>query len=331
MQIKEQLRKVLTGLTFYQEYLCLSQKELQGALRVFLTTPDSLRVHDVTNAHLLLGYKPLVIALVLHEHKANLAQWDKICLHMNQTDFETNMIWHGSGADKGSVARLELSKKFEKEFIGMTLYFYEGAYGVHTFLNPFYRWINTLREKVRIRPDSNVSLLGNLYEQVRIAYAIPRSISVITVSDGILVNMFPTDLHGAASEKFYIGSLRIGGKANQQVEKYRRITVSSVDSSRYRETYALGRNHMRELRDRQEFACQQKVSEVFRHLLPPGVLSYHELMWKDSMDIGIHRIHIYEIVSFHEVSPSGASLVHVHQYYAQWRMNHGLKTEYLLR
>jgi hypothetical protein len=56
--------------------------------------------------------------------------------------------------------------------------------------------------------------------------------------------MFPTDLNGRIDDEHYVISLRHDGAVNQQVEKFKRISLSTVDSSFCKEAYRMGKNHM---------------------------------------------------------------------------------------
>ena len=57
------LKKFVTGLTVPQEYCCLGLEDFQNPLSVFLTVRDSDFSFDVTESHLFLGYKPLIMGL----------------------------------------------------------------------------------------------------------------------------------------------------------------------------------------------------------------------------------------------------------------------------
>jgi hypothetical protein len=64
--------------------------------------------------------------------------------------------------------------------------------------------------------------------------------------------------------------------------------------------------------------------------IPLQAGTYRELELIDSWDIGVHRILIYKIISKKKIK-SIHTLAHIHQYYAQWRLDHNQKTELLLR
>jgi flavin reductase (DIM6/NTAB) family NADH-FMN oxidoreductase RutF len=322
MNLKNRIKQILSGLTVPQEYVCLNSHELQYPLSVFLSSKN--KKLNVTSLHLFLGYKPLILALTF---KVNDKDYQEV-KNQNQItlDFE-----NPKPITPTCLARVELKKIDEKILNEDVILFYEGINGEHYFVSSFHQWINRQREKWYKEIPNNVSLPGNLVDQVRIAYSLPRSISIIAMSDGNLMNMFPTDLHGPIGDKFYAGSLRVGGLANDQVEKYQAIVISEVESSFYKQTYSLGKNHMQNLRRENEFALHTVRSKTFNFPLPAAVISYRELKRINSVDVGIHRIHIYEVLHRQVIQNNKTSLTHIHQYYAQWRIDHGLATDMLFR
>ncbi len=295
-----------------------------SSMSVFLLLENKKERLDVTASHLFLGYKPLIIALYFNVSDNN---YDVV---KNQNRISLSFE-NSERKEPPYLAQLTLKKIGEKILDEKILLFYEGEHGTHSFLNTTHQWVSRQREKLRKHAPNNVRLPGNLIEQVRIAYSIPRIISIVTVSDGNLINMFPTDLHGPVGEKFYAGSLRLGGLANEQVEKYGKIAISEVEPSFYKQAYMFGKNHMQGLQKEKEFPLHPMKSKYFNFPLPVAVTSYRELMKIDSFDDGIHRIHLYEVVHRQVIQDGKPSITHIHQYYAQWRLNHGLQTPMLLR
>jgi hypothetical protein len=334
MRIVRRLRKLITGLTVPQEYCCLGFENFQHPLSVFLTSGRVDCQMDVTTTHVFLGYKPLIIAIPFSVDDRSyemLKDQPHICLSFGGSNFERNVQWHSFPSDKNSLAKIHLRKTDLKTVSGRVILFYEGQYGQHSFLDAVHQFVNRQRRKLLKDAPNNVALPGNLVDQVRIAYSVPRLVSIVTTSNGSLINMFPTDLHGTCGDDLYVSSLRIGGLATQQVEDNRSIVISDVDLSSYKESYNLGKNHMSTLRDEGLFSISSQRSETFNYPLPAKVLRYRELNQLTSFDHGIHRIHLYEIVNKKSIRENGQTLAHIHQYYAQWRTNHGLPTHLFYR
>jgi Flavin reductase like domain len=312
--LKALYKKWITGSSIPQEYVCLGMKDCHLPLSVFIkSSPFNTRI-EVTRNHYFLGYKPLIIGISLRA--GDILLHDEI-----QLDF-----CFGNEV----VATLQL-KRFQNMSLGETsISFYQGIDGRHHFISPIYQKLNILFESLNHKSSGNVNLPGNLYDQVRIAYCIPRLISLITVFEGSRMNLFPTDLHGVIDNDFYLGSLRIGGEACQQVDRLKKIVISEIDRDQFREAYRLGKRHMQPMTDSSSFHLEKTVSSDFGFPLPTGVGVYRELEYLEHFDVSIHRIFIYRLVNVATVKNINP-LVHIHRYYAQWRENRKLETQYLFR
>jgi flavin reductase (DIM6/NTAB) family NADH-FMN oxidoreductase RutF len=232
---------------------------------------------------------------------------------------------------RDALAWLSL-RLIQKQKIGDNeIYYYKGIRGQHHFLSFFHQYIIGLNNQVYNRKKENVFLNNALYKQVQIAYSIPRIISLITVGSGGLYNLFPTDLHGPVNEQYYVSSLRHGGKACKQVENAGRIVISQVHTDVYKMAYALGKNHMQELKPKENFFFSESLSSVFKLPLPKSLLSYRELELVGSFDHGIHKLLLYKIISSQVVSKDPSTLAHIHNCYATWRHRKGLPGNYLVR
>jgi hypothetical protein len=246
---------------------------------------------------------------------------------LSQQSFQPNDFFK----QKDAIASLSL-KMIRKQAAGdIAIFYYEGIKGKHHFLSSFHQYTIGLNNKLYNKKQGNVFLNDNLYKQVQIAYAIPRIISLITVSDGKLYNLFPTDLHGPVGEQYYVSSLRHGGKACRQVETPGRMVISQVDCGIYKTVYALGKNHMQDLKSKEGFPFSESYSAIFQLPLPQPVLYYRELELIESFVHGIHKLFLFKIVSSGLINDEPATLAHIHNTYATWRYNKGLPGNYLLR
>ena len=88
---------------------------------------------------------------------------------------------------------------------------------------------------------------------------------------------------------------------------------------------------MQELNEENRFPLHDEKSISFNFRLPKNVIRYQELTRIDSFDHGIHRIHLYEVIHRQVIEESKSTLAHIHQYYAQWRFDHGIQTQMFLR
>ena len=325
MKVLKRILNKFNGLYYPQEYLCLAKESFQQPLHVYLIAGKQI-IKDITNQHLFTGYSPLIFALY-STSVTELELTEKIDIIFSEQCLKPNEF----PEKKDAIACLSLKMVRRQSTGDMDIVYYEGIRGEHHFLSSFYQYIIELYNRFYNKKPGNVYLPGNLYRQVQIAYSVPRVISLLTVSDGKLFNLFPTDLHGTVNEQYYISSLRHEGKACRQVEASKRVVISQIHCDTYKTAYSLGKNHTQELRSKDNFPFGNINSSVFELPLPQSVLYYRELELLQSFEHGIHKLLLYKIVSRQMLSHEPATLAHIHNVYATWRHNKGLPGNYLLR
>lgn len=325
MQLGQKLLQKLNGLYYPQEYLCLAKESFQQPLHAYLVDGRKI-IKNITNEHLFTGYSPLIFTL--NSPAGNNRELPvNIEIVFSQQSLQPNDIFE----KKDAIARLSLKMIRKQSHGNNSIFYYEGAKGNHHFLSSFHQYIIGLNNRLYNKKVGNVFLHDNLYKQVQIAYSVPRIISLITVSDGKLYNLFPTDLHGPVNEQYYVSSLRYEGKACKQTEAAERIVISQVHCQAYKTVYSLGKNHMQELKQKENFPFGESFSELFQLPLPQSVLYYRELELIESFAHGIHKLLLYKILSSQAVTDAPATLSHIHNVYATWRHNKDLSGNYLLR
>lgn len=316
------LKKILNkfnGLHYRQEYLCFAKESFEQPLHAYLLNNKRIG-KDITNRHLFVGYCPLVFAFT----DASLPETLQIVfshrvLRLNETFLK-----------KDALASLEL-RLIKKQPAGGQVLYFEGTRGSHHFLSGFHQFINRINNEWYNKKPGNVFLHDNLYKQVQIAYALPRVVSLITIGHAGLFNLFPTDLHGQLDDQHYLISLRVGGKACEQVETTGKLVLAAVHVDLYKTVYALGKNHMQPFQSKDHFPFSRSLSAAFEWPLPEHTLSYKELTLVGSVDRGIHRILLFKIDSQPEIQAEKATLAHIHNSYATWRYKNKLPGNFLLR
>ncbi len=319
MKLVKKILTKLNGLHFQQEYLCFAKESMYHPLHVYLVNHKRI-IKDIKNQHLFIGYCPVIFSFPDPDLPASLQLIFSHQLYLPNEKF----------SKKAVLAKLNL-QLIKKQVEGNnTIFYYEGTRGSHHFLSGFHQFINRVNNELYNKKPGNVFLHNNLYKQVQIAYAVPRTISLITVSNNDLFNLFPTDLHGQIDEQHYIISLRVGGKAGEQAERAGKLLISQVHCDAYKMVYGLDKNHMQELSSKENFPFSQLLSENFKWPLPEHALSYKELILQDSFIHGIHKILLFKIVFSQQLQSQTATLAHINNSYATWRYKNNLPGNYLL-
>jgi len=301
MKFLQKILLKLNGLHYPQEYLCFAKESLPSPLHTYLVH-DKCIIKDITKQHLFVGYCPLVFAFPFADLPVS------IQIIFSNRILQPNEIFTA----KDALATLKLSLIKKQQHNDSNIFYYEGAHGNHQFLSAFHQYISSLNNQWYNKKPGNVFLHNNLYKQVQIAYAVPRMISLITVGDKTLFNLFPTDLHGQVGEKHYIISLRTGGKACKQVEAAGKLLVSQMHCDAFKIVYGLGKNHMQDLKPKDNFPFSESLSEGFGLPLPQQAVSYKELQLQDSYIHGIHTIMLFKIVLYRQLQDENDTLAHIH-------------------
>ena len=262
MQLLQKFLNKFNGLHYRQEYLCLAKESFQRPLHAYLTSNDQI-IKDITNEHLFTGYSPLIFTLYFTK-KDTPVLLDNSEIIFSPQSLQPNDLF----TKKDAIAHLSLKMIRRQSITGTDISYHEAVKGKHHFLSSFHQYIIELNNRLYNKKPGNVFLYDNLYKQVQIAYSVPRTISLVTVSDGRLYNLFPTDLHGSINEQYYVSSLRHEGKACKQVEASGKIVISEISADAYKTAYALGKNHTQELKSKDNFPFGNFHSAMFQFPLP---------------------------------------------------------------
>ena len=318
--MKKFLKKVLFGTTLPQDYLCLNLKEFKHPLRIEIEKSNGEKI-DITTKHLFNGYKPLIFSI------------DSNCFG-NEIPGKIDSIHLTFKTDENKKLALLKLKLVEELKIGSsTILIFQGIMGLHNFKNPFNKLLSDARYRLTADKTHNVYLAGNLFDQIKVAYAIPRKIYLVSVGTGNLFNIFPTDLSGTIDGKIFILSLRTGGKASEQIDKFRRCAVFEIPAESYAEAYKAGKNHMKELTELENLEIKfiEERSSKLNIPVPMNINKYIELERIQKYQLGIHTLHFLKIVNSVRLRESDSVLAHIHSDYASWRMRKGIQTKYYLR
>ena len=330
MKLVKKILHRLNGLYYPQEYLCFARETFENPLQAYLVDgpPGTVKkkvIKDITKLHSFTGYSPLIISLPSSAIPSVSSSTINIAF-ANQSLPPNALI-----PKKDAIAFLSLKKIKEQQAGDEMISHYEGVRARHRFISAFHQLIIRLNNRLYNKIPGNVFLPGNLYTQVQVAYSLPRIISLVTIKKNGAFNLFPTDLHGPVNDDHYIISLRQKGKACEQVLTTGSILLTQLHSDFYQTAYALGKNHMREMKGKENFPFSREVSAHLQLPLPKSALFYRELELQDSFIHGIHRLMLFKTLYSQQVQDAPSTLAHIHNTYATWRHNKGLAGNYLVR
>jgi flavin reductase (DIM6/NTAB) family NADH-FMN oxidoreductase RutF len=319
--MKKLISTILFGTTLPQEFLCLNLNEFAKPLRMIIKNSAGRETHDITDHHLLNGYKPLIIS------------FDENFIDVEKMDKENSIFVSLKDDLNNELAKLTLKLREKINLELSSILIFEGLTGEHHFNNNFRKILNNTKYRLTAKKKNNIYLAGNLYDQVKIGYSIPRKIYLVSVGSENRFNIFPTDLSGEIGENYFILSLRSGGKANEQIEKEGNCLISVMEVNYSKEVYEAGKNHMKEATDVNKIGVNLRKdrSTKFNLPIPLGCISYYELERMKRIEIGIHTLHFFKITNTANLIESNSILAHIHRNYAEWRIRNGIQTNYYFR
>jgi hypothetical protein len=302
--VKSILKKLLLGIHHPKEYICASAGEISGGLDCFVfVNGEKIPANDDL---LFLGYRPLVMCWITEKFKG-----EKLTVLFQRKD------------NSEKIATLEL--KLEKEFLlgEKRILFFHGISSAQKFESGFHQFMFKGYDRFRSKGPANIDLNPQLYNQVKIAYSIPREIKLVSLCNEKGCNIFPTDLHGRAGKEHYLISLRNDKKASKQFEEIKKLALWTINAEYAAEAYAMGKNHSLDLRGKENFSLTGNQSPAFNFPGPVGALACEEFeLEKTLCDIGIHRIFLLRSKSVASV-PDQRRLIHLHRSYVQWHIKMG--------
>jgi len=317
--MKNFIKKTLLGITLPQEYLCIPYESLISPLNVYIKNEKEKNLENISGSNILIGYKPLLLGCF------NVKYLDKIKPGYIKLFFGRN--------ENEIIAELVLTLVELKQLGTQSFYIFKGVKGKHKFINPFHRFANNFHYRISAEKKINLYLGGNLYQQVKIAYSVPRKIYLASVGYGGLFNIFPTDLSGVIAENNFVMSLRNNGKANKQIENSGKCLAAEMHTDSFMEVYMSGRNHIKDISPADSLGIKlNKVrSEKLNLPVPENATCYYELERIDHTGIEVHNLHFFNILNKVIVRENSPALAHIYREYVEWRLKNNLETKLFLR
>jgi hypothetical protein len=310
VKIQDYLKQFLFGIHFPSEYLHVAKESFTDTFEVYWLDEKKHFITDVSSYHYLFGYRPVLIAINKSISKAPLESFLSFKLK----------------GEEIALLKLELLHDMPKEVAG--IHFYRCTNGKHRFISNYLQWINSLLLKLKNNSLNDIEVFSNHYEQVRIAYSVPRTVAVITVSNGKFFNLFPLDLHGRLNGNIYALTLRENSKSSKQIEECKKILLSEMDIRSGDEIAVAGKNHIKEMQPSDKFAFSNSNSPTFNLPTPKNYSLYYELELFSMKDLGFHRIYFFKIIHQQRISENHSTYAHIHRYAAEWRKKNNIPTVY---
>ena len=293
--VKRLLRKLFPALFPTSEYVTGSAEGLPCMLKC-VAVVDGKRI-EFEKQPMFLGYKPLVMGVCVPYEQTELFRSAR-SIGLNYENIKSNQ----------KVARIDLKYDQQVELDDTTLLLFIGISSSQNFERTVERWAFKVNQWLSTKSANNIDLSSTEYDQLKIAYSVPREIRMVTVRHELGANSFPIDLFGSAGMKHLILSLRHEKKSCSQILEAKQITMRHMFGTYAPIAYFTGRCHS---------------MNWHKAVLPPDQIGKEEFEFKQIIgDYGVHRVILLSRIS-PTVAESPEKLVHVHRSYANWHIRQG--------
>jgi flavin reductase (DIM6/NTAB) family NADH-FMN oxidoreductase RutF len=311
MSLRQTIRTFLTGNSFPSEFLFVSDNAVEQRVLVELAYPPEANGIDITDSHILLGAGPVFVG-VFDPAMAN-------------NSFQRAELRFSSNRQKLGAIQLQkiaLTGNWPK---GMMLF--EGVRAKARLRTSVQQCLQRSGHLIQLI-KGKAFLSWEVNEMIRLLYAIPRKVSVISVADNNRLNVFPSDLNGTVGETHCAIALRTGGRALEQVLAIKKVAICDMAPQFCTDALAMGKNHMRDMQPEEKFELSDTRTSNFKIPIPADAMTYRELELVSALPLGFYHLLLFKIVGGNVLKES-AALGTIHSAYAAWRMRNGLGFEYL--
>jgi hypothetical protein len=147
----------------------------------------------------------------------------------------------------------------------------------------------------------------------------PRPVVLVSLSDGVLGNIFPMNIMGDMGNGHFAFALKDSRRAAHLVDRIGRIAVSSLPMSQASLAYKLAVNHTKDSIDWEQLPFAMKMSPILNVPVPLFAQRIREMEIVRVCGIGSHTFFVARTLSDQTLSSEPVLCV-IHGFYQAWRL-----------
>jgi flavin reductase (DIM6/NTAB) family NADH-FMN oxidoreductase RutF len=183
-------------------------------------------------------------------------------------------------------------------------------------------WAHYLRyaEFQRKSKDLDVPIATHEARAMIVFYFCPRPITLVTVGDKRIGNIFPMNLMGTIGEDYFAFALNSSRKAAPLVEIKRRVVLSSVPSEQVAAVTAVGANHRKSSIDWSQLPFSTLSPKTIDAPVPAFAVNIKELHVEEVRCLGSHTLFVARTIAKENLTDEPELFV-AHGMYRAWQLN----------
>jgi flavin reductase (DIM6/NTAB) family NADH-FMN oxidoreductase RutF len=311
-QGKQILKRLLLGPTDFSQQHTIGLHEPQSEIVVWLKGLGSPL--EVTHRHFMACGAPFLIGIGMDRELTAAELGGK----------QLSLFFHERAGDGQLLGKIDLVPFETLPLDEQSLHLFR-SYGSRNYCLPLPRlWMRYLQYAYQRwhSPNSEISMSASDVHSMCVFYICPRPTGLVSVSDGNCTNVFPMNLMGAASERFFCFALKTVTPVVRLVERAGRLAVSSLPVEEARLAYSLGKNHNKEGIDVPGLPFTACLSPAFDLPIPEFALRIREFRVERVKNLGSHTLFVARRIHDEE-RRRGREFFLIHGIYQAWRQRAG--------
>lgn len=282
------LKRLLLAAGRVPRYLPVGYPSPQREVRVTL---DGLATPcDVTDTHVMIALRPLVLALAAPNGmpSATLAANGLSLRFTPCTEPQTTL---------GVVA---LRHETEITTDGATLHLFRQNGSSNAAMPPAAQALFSAYHRFgewKRRHQRNTPMLPDDLRAIQVLYICPRPVVLVSVQHGSASNLFPMDLIGQTDGPHFLLGLRNTSPSIPLIKGSRRLAVSDAPLEYTRIAFKLGEHHAKESIDWNALPFATAPSQGHGIPVPKAALRVRDLDVREVRDVGSHTLFITRVVN----------------------------------
>lgn len=316
-QINEAFKRVVFGSSNLHQQCAIGLLDPQREVSVWLNGPGICR--DVTDRNVMAAAQPLTLGVGIE------GAGDEAAILRNSPSLE----FHEGGGTNRLLGKINLRLIDVIPLGEGRLYLFRvrscqnyclprGRIWAHYLYYAYRQWHTRRRTAA-----STFQMVASELRTVFVFYICPRPVVLVSVSDGMLANIFPMDLIGQVGAQHFALALHSTSTAVPLMERSLRVALGSVPLEQTSTAYDLGKNHKRRSVEWSQIPFATTPSANFGIPVPRFSLRVREMQIEAVRTLGSHKLFLAKTVE-DERWAEGSQLFLVHGIY-QARRQHALR------
>jgi hypothetical protein len=308
---REIIKRLVLGPSVFPHQCTVGLRAPQSEVSVWLHGMGA--PHDVTFTNVIAGTQPLVVGIGIDMGESPSVTHHRLAL-----------VFREQNADERVLGEIELKWVDSVSAGSAQLHLFRVLHSANYCLPKPRQWARYLYHGYQkwhsgIRSTaSDIRISHRDLHSLFTCYICPRPVSLVSVMEKGVGNIFPMDLIGGFADGYFSLALHANSGPGPLMENSRRIALSDIPIEQIPLAYELGKNHNKISADWRRMAFATTTSPSFRLPVPQFSLRVREMQIETVRNMGSHKLFLARTIADQQWS-DGLQPHFIHGFYQSWR------------